>query len=94
MHYTIKGIDQDLQEVDLTRKFHFFNPKLGAHYRLNDRSSMYLSWSVGQREPARADFLDNAAGRIPDAEYLSDWEAGYSHRSADWVLDANLYYMR
>lgn len=94
IHYTIKGIDQDLQTVDLTRKFHFFNPKLGTHYRLSDRSSMYLSWSVGQREPARADFLDNAAGRIPDAEYLSDWEAGYSHRSADWVLDANLYYMR
>ncbi|HVG23123.1 MAG TPA: TonB-dependent receptor [Thermoanaerobaculia bacterium] len=78
----------------------FFNPKLGARYTLNPRSSVYASAGTTTREPTRNDlFLGEDNPPVPldpravKPERVVDIEAGWDYRTPRLELSANLYAM-
>lgn len=91
------GTDNDLLAIDFLGEFLFFNPKAGVSYNQNhprSQSNYQASVSVGNREPARSDFVDNVTNTIPKPERLIDYEFGYTwtHQSASQI-NINAYYM-
>jgi iron complex outermembrane recepter protein len=88
--------DVDVDSIDWT----FFNPKIGARYTLSPQSSVYASVGRTTREPTRNDMFlgeDNPPvafdlGAVRPERVL-DFEAGWSWRSANVELAANLYAM-
>ena len=91
--YWMSGIHDDFKNLDGYYHFEFFNPKVGGSYKLNDRNSFYLSAAVAQKEPSRNDFRDADPGKTPKAEFLIDYEAGYSFDATKFKFNANFYYM-
>ncbi|MEE8523713.1 MAG: TonB-dependent receptor [Thermoanaerobaculia bacterium] len=88
--------DVELGSVDWT----FFDPKLGARYRLSDAASVYASIGKASREPTRMDLLageDNATVRhdleAVDPERVVDFEIGFNAAGASYSFAANLYAM-
>ncbi|HUP48782.1 MAG TPA: TonB-dependent receptor [Thermoanaerobaculia bacterium] len=78
----------------------FFNPKIGARYRLSSSSSVYGSAGMSSREPARNDMFfgeDNPSVahdlRAVRPERVVNVEAGWSHRGPRLDLAANVYAM-
>jgi Outer membrane receptor for monomeric catechols len=93
INYSLSGIDSDLQQIDGAYNYQFINPKFGINYFLADKTSLYASYSVGNKEPSRSDFLDNANGKIPQPETLHDFEIGYRKLGDKVLLNTNFYYM-
>ncbi len=91
--YVSKGTDSDLGVINIDEDYLFFNPKIGARYNLNQRSSVYGYLGHGSREPVRNDFLDAVEGENPEAEVLTNLELGYTFAGKDIVFSANGYYM-
>lgn len=88
--------DVDIAPVSWT----FFNPKIGARFRMNAASNVYASFGITTREPARNDFFhgdDNPAIaydiRAVRPERVHDLEAGWTYRAGTTELTANLYAM-
>ena len=97
VQYDINGTGDKRQNI--TQKaaggvthYQFFNPKFGVNYQVNKFSSVYASYAVGNKEPSRQDFVDNAP-KAPLAENLQDLEAGYRLTGTKFSFDANFYYM-
>ena len=91
INYETKGIDNDLRSIDLGDQYTFFNPKIGLTYTLNSATSLYASYSIGNREPNRNDFLDSP--QAPKHETLRDLEIGYKMNQSKYAFSANFYYM-
>jgi len=91
--YAFLGFDNAQRNVQQEANLTFFNPKAGLTYTLNDRSSLYASYSVGNKEPNRDDFTQSTPASRPKAETLHDWEAGYKAQTQKLAFSANLYYM-
>jgi len=91
--YTVSGIDNDLTKINIDTAFTFFNPKAGVNYQVNDRLRTYASFSVGNREPVRTDFIDNPKNQQPAHETLYDYEAGAELKLQKMFVQANFYYM-
>jgi iron complex outermembrane receptor protein len=72
--------------------YNFFNPKAGIYYYLNERSQLYASFAIGNKEPNRDDF-EAGLDQTPKHESLRNIEAGYVLRSNRFTLQANAYYM-
>lgn len=66
-----------LQELDIHRTYHFFNPKAGVNYTFARNHKVYVSFAVAQKEPTRSNFTDTKNGEYPTSERLYDWEFGY-----------------
>jgi iron complex outermembrane recepter protein len=88
--------DVDVESIDWT----FFNPKIGARFDVDARSSVYASAGISTREPTRNDMFlgeDNPSVahdlHATKPERLLDLEAGWNHRRANLELSANLYAM-
>jgi iron complex outermembrane receptor protein len=86
----------DIDSVSWT----FFNPKVGARYRLSAASTIYGSAGMTTREPTRNDMFlgeDNPPValdlRAVRPERVLDFELGWSWRASNLELDANLYAM-
>jgi iron complex outermembrane receptor protein len=86
----------DIEPIDWT----FFNPKIGARYALNARSSVYASAGTTTREPTRNDMFlgedDPPVTLDPHAvkpERVLDVEAGWDFRTPRFELSANVYAM-
>lgn len=77
------------QEATLT----FFNPKAGLTYNFNDQQRVFVSLSVGNKEPIRDEYVNSTPENRPKAETLYDWEAGYKGSFRGFFVGANLYYM-
>ncbi|WP_435353181.1 TonB-dependent receptor [Emticicia sp. SJ17W-69] len=90
--YDIKGTADKRQDITQKTDYKFFNPKFGVNYQVNKASSIYASYAVGNKEPSRQDFIDNAP-KAPKAENLKDLEAGYRLAGQKFNFDANFYYM-
>lgn len=91
VNYRTYGVDNDRRNIDVGEQYTFFNPKAGLTYQLNNRSSLYASYAVGNREPDRNDFVDSPT--LPKHETLGDFELGYQVTEKNYTLSANFYYM-
>lgn len=95
--HTGLGKDNDLRSINFNGEFHFFNPKAGFTYsnKLNGiPTQLQASISVGNREPARSDFVDNTNNNMPKPERLIDYELGYQIQSTKgFSIGVNAYYM-
>jgi len=90
--YDIKGTGDKRQNITQKSDYQFFNPKFGVNHQISKTSSVYASYAVGNKEPSRQDFVDNAP-KAPLAENLQDLEAGYRLAGTKFSFDANFYYM-
>lgn len=93
VNYATKGTDNDLQQFLIDEDFLFFNPKAGINYKLNKHTQIYSSFSVGNREPVRSDFIDNVTNKQPTNETLYDYEAGINFKKNKFQLLTNFYFM-
>jgi iron complex outermembrane recepter protein len=91
--YSINGLDSDRILQNENENYQFINPKLGLNYALDDKTSLFVSYSVGNKEPSRSDFIDNTTGVTPLPETLYDLELGYKKTNDKWLLNSTLYYM-
>lgn len=87
------GTDNDLVAILGKHNFNFFNPKVGLTYQFNLKQQAYASFSVGNREPVRSDFIDAPEGRTPSHETLQNLETGYRYQSLNLNFQANYYLM-
>ena len=91
--YSFRGFDEEQnisqQEINLD----FFNPKFGIFHTLNDKQSMYASFSVGNKEPNRNDYVESTPTSRPIHETLYDSEIGYKKYGKRIILGINLYHM-
>ncbi|THG54294.1 TonB-dependent receptor [Muribaculum caecicola] len=99
IHYTIKGVSDNYDYaadapamLDIHRDWNFFNPKFGINFSTGAHRA-FMSMSVAHKEPTRDNFTDADPSRMPDAETLYDYEAGYSFSASAFTLGANIYYM-
>lgn len=74
-------------------RLEFFNPKFGLTYNLTDRSNVYASVAVGNKEPNRRDFTDSNTGTRPKHENLTDIEFGYRTQQTNFNVGANGFAM-
>ena len=81
--------------VDVTQavQFNFFNPKVGASFKLNTNQTLFLNGGISHREPVRADFVESTAQNRPTFETLQDVEFGHHINTSRFSLTTNLYYM-
>ena len=80
------------QELDIDKKYDFFNPKGGFSFRSGGHYA-YGSVAWSHREPERNNFTDNGSYPAPKAEQLLDYEVGYQYTGDGWWVGANCYYM-
>lgn len=90
--YVIAGIENDQNPVPVNAEFNFFNPKTGVTYSISDRQQLYSSFSVGNREPVRDDFV-NFPGSAPKPETLHNLEMGYRGAGRRYSFQGNFYLM-
>jgi iron complex outermembrane receptor protein len=93
--YDMKGPDDDLIDLDQTHRYNFLNPKAGILYSFKQDREIFLSLSVANREPARADFKEAAGDEaaMPRPERLYDIEAGYKLKTGKISCGINLFDM-
>lgn len=95
------GSDEQLE----IRNYEFLNPKVGVSYDFNRKTDLYFSYGRSGREPTRTDILATSTinpFNLPSIrdlnavrpEYVNDFELGLRHRSRNFNLSANLYYMQ
>ncbi|MCF0071471.1 TonB-dependent receptor [Dyadobacter sp. CY261] len=91
--HAIHGTDNDLVQLAFDQSYSFFNPKAGLTYQLAEQSSVYASYSIGNREPNRDDFTSSTANLFPKNERLQNVEAGFRTQQGKWAFAANYYLM-
>jgi iron complex outermembrane recepter protein len=90
--YHMKGTANKLQDISQQNNYTFFNPKFGLTYQLSDNSNAYASYSVGNKEPSRQDFVDNNP-KAPQSEHLEDLEVGFKTQKNNVAFSINGYLM-
>lgn len=100
VNYKLKGTNDEwddaisaMQILDVNKKFNFFNPKMGAFYRPNDKNDAFISLAIANREPTRTNYTDGSAATWPKAETLYDLETGYKYHNKIVSLGVNGYLM-
>ncbi len=91
--YKASGKENKQFDFAVDQQFSFFNPKVGATYEISTEQQAYASYSVGNREPVRDDFINAFAGTTPKHETLRDIEAGWRFRKNNVILNINYYLM-
>lgn len=92
--YTTKGVDDSQTSYEVSKTWHFINPKAGLLYQINPQHQLYASYALGHREPNRDDLLAALyAGREVKAEMMHDVEAGYKLHRSDFPFSINYYLM-
>ncbi len=92
--YFTSGIDADRRSISVGDTLDFVNPKVGATYKVSRRDWIYASYSVGNREPVRNDYIDALDGQKPTHETLYDLEFGYKRRTEKYMVELNFYDMQ
>lgn len=86
------GGGQQIVDVQQTDRLTFFNPKAGLTYRKGNHR-LFASFSVGNKEPTRDEYVNSTPENRPDHETLYDWEAGYKAEFDRFYAGVNLYLM-
>ena len=94
LNYTVRGTEKNLNQLDITDKLNFFNPKVGATYFVNQQSNFYASFSVANKEPNRDDYINATANLYPLSERLYNTEAGYRFKHEKLQAGLNIYHMQ
>ena len=101
IHHTMNGENDKfdwnnmtMRPLDIDKTFHFFNPKIGLTWKINQSSDMYGSFSIANREPTRNNFTEAGINEKPVSERLYDTELGYRFVSSRFSASANAYYMK
>ncbi|MDR1653824.1 MAG: TonB-dependent receptor [Prevotellaceae bacterium] len=99
--YKMRGRDdkfdsntEAMRDITQQHRFNFFNPKFGASYNFDRKSSLYASFSEANREPTRDNYTDAGANERPKSERLFDTEIGYRFNSQHFTAEVNLYNMQ
>lgn len=82
-----------MQQLNIAKKFDFFNPKAGLLYRIDNSNECYVSYAIANREPTRTNYTDAKVGNLPTNETLYDTELGYKFHNNVISLGANAFYM-
>ncbi|MFL0353434.1 TonB-dependent receptor [Xanthomarina sp. GH4-25] len=90
VNYKTTGTNSDVAPFIVDKNYHFFNPKAGITYNINENNNLYFSYARANREPNRDDFENNADIK---PEQLNDFELGWRHKSNVFNFNTNLYYM-
>nr|WP_294781188.1 TonB-dependent receptor [uncultured Flavobacterium sp.] len=85
VHYKANSAETGL----VNDTFHFFNPKAGLNFEINQKSTLYFSYARANREPNRTDY----EGGNVKPEKLNDFELGWRFNSEKFQLNSNVYYM-
>ena len=94
LKYSLRGSDDDYDNLDYDTNYLFFNPKVGVNYRNSENQRLYLVAGMSNREPTRADIKDAMhMGDTIKPETMVDIEFGYQIRQAKYHIEANLYAM-
>ncbi len=91
--YFTEGIDSDRRAIFEDVDFNFFNPKVGVMYNHSKTTSAYASFSIGNREPIRSDFIDAPTDKKPTHESLRNLEVGFKKAASNYNFQANYYWM-
>ena len=91
--YSFLGKDENGAECNDTVNFEFFNPKFGAYYQIDNKSSAFASFAIANREPNRSDFVESSPDSRPLHETLYDTEVGYKMEGSNFAFSATAYYM-
>ncbi len=94
INYEASGLENSGAMIDLDRQFTFFNPKAGVTVSLGQRSQLYGSFSIANREPVRSDFINAPANSTPRHETLYNTELGIRVATPRTSLNVNSYLMR
>ncbi len=93
VYYSYFGIDVAGNPAQQNATLNFFNPKAGITYTINDKSNVYASVAIGNKEPNRRDFTDSNINSRPKPEHLTDFEAGYRTQFSTLSFGINGYAM-
>lgn len=90
-------------ESDITKNWTFFNPRLGATYRITESTSVYASLGRTGREPTKIDIFggfrleqanyEEARSDGFDPEYVTNLEAGIKANFQKLAVAGNFFYM-
>ncbi|NGP77406.1 TonB-dependent receptor [Balneolaceae bacterium YR4-1] len=86
------GGGQQIVDVQQTDRLTFFNPKAGLVYRKGNHR-LFASFSVGNKEPTRDEYVNSTPENRPEHETMYDWEAGYKAEFDRFFAGLNLYFM-
>ena len=90
VNYDIKGFESN-PGININKNYTFFNPKAGISFNKNNYQ-VYLSYSIGAKEPNRDDF-EAGLNQVPKPEILYDLELGAEKKNADYTYGVTFYYM-
>lgn len=94
VYYEFLGFNRAGENVTQDADLHFFNPKFGFLYAADDRTDIYASFAVANREPNRDDYTQSTPDNRPRSERLYDTEVGLRRNWNRAGLELTLYYMR
>ncbi len=92
--YDFLGYDNNFLNVNQSVSLNFINPKIGLTFDVNERSSLYASYGIGNKEPNRDDYVESSPQSRPKPERLSNLEMGYKYHSKRFIWESNLFYMK
>lgn len=93
VYYEFLGFNRARENVTQDDELHFFNPKAGLLYALNNRTELYASFAVANREPNRNDYTQSTPDTRPRPERLYDTEVGWRQSWNRAGLEITGYYM-
>lgn len=93
VYYSYFGKDLAGNSAQQNATLNFFNPKAGLTYNFNEKSNVYASVAIGNKEPNRRDFTDSNVNSRPKSESLTDVEAGYRTQFSNLTFGVNGYAM-
>jgi iron complex outermembrane receptor protein len=85
--------DNVLVDTDQNDDLLFFNPKVGLVYQDESLGRIFASFSVGNKEPTRDEYVDSTPESRPDPETMYNGELGWKKNWARGYAGVNGYLM-
>ncbi|MDR0437081.1 MAG: TonB-dependent receptor [Bacteroidales bacterium] len=86
----LSGVDSDLLQLDFSKDYSFFNPKIGLSFQIDAHQKLYAFVAKSSREPRRSDVKENANVK---PEHLTNYELGYQINKNRLAFGSNIYFM-
>lgn len=98
INYQFQGFDRlpsnQIATLDLEDPLLFFNPKVGLTWNITERQRAFASFSVGNKEATRNEYVNSIFQSRPRHETLYDWESGYQIGFEHGQIGLNVYWMQ